>query len=117
MAPAARTGPEPEHLHEALRPPGPDGQGRRTSAGSPPLPRWPVQPPFTEARCVMSSFEHLAPGRAGGGTLLRLTAGLAHTVNNALTGTLGYLELARRQSRPGTEIYDEIRAAIACAHR
>jgi signal transduction histidine kinase len=53
-----------------------------------------------------------APGR----TLLRLTAGLAHTVNNALTGTIGYLELALRQTPKGSNLFRDLEAALGCAH-
>jgi signal transduction histidine kinase len=54
-----------------------------------------------------------APGR----TLLRLTAGLAHTVNNALTGTIGYLELALRQTPNTTNLFRDLEAALSCAHQ
>jgi signal transduction histidine kinase len=57
------------------------------------------------------------PAAPRGRPLLRLTAGLAHTVNNALTGTIGYLELALRQAPSGSELSHDVRAAMACAHR
>jgi signal transduction histidine kinase len=50
-------------------------------------------------------------------TLRRLAAGLAHSVNNALTGVTGYLELALRQTAPGSEIQAHLRGALACAHQ
>jgi signal transduction histidine kinase len=46
-----------------------------------------------------------------------LAAGLAHTVNNALTGTIGNLELALRRLPPDTREAREVEAALACAHR
>jgi two-component system, cell cycle sensor histidine kinase and response regulator CckA len=63
------------------------------------------------------SPERLRPDPPRGRSLLRLTAGLAHTVNNALTGTVGYLELALRQALPGSELFRDIQAALACAYR
>jgi signal transduction histidine kinase len=48
---------------------------------------------------------------------MRIAAGLAHTVNNALTGTIGYLELTLRRARPGSEMFNDVQAAIACAYR
>jgi len=68
----------------------------------------------------MSSIELSADSRSApvsGRALLRLTAGLAHTVNNALTGTVGYLELALRQTPAGSPLYCDLQAALACAHR
>jgi signal transduction histidine kinase len=58
---------------------------------------------------------HAAP--APGRTLLRLTAGLAHTVNNALTGTIGYLELALRQTPRGSNLFRDLEAALGCTHQ
>jgi signal transduction histidine kinase len=49
--------------------------------------------------------------------LLRLTGGLAHTVNNSLTGTIGYLELALRRVPPGSEQFKELEQALACTYR
>jgi signal transduction histidine kinase len=54
---------------------------------------------------------------SGGPAVVRLAAGLAHTVNNALTGTVGYLELALREAPPGSEMATHARAGLACAHR
>jgi signal transduction histidine kinase len=49
--------------------------------------------------------------------LHRLTAALAHTVNNALTGTVGHLELALRQAAPDSEQFNDLQAALACTYR
>jgi signal transduction histidine kinase len=57
------------------------------------------------------------PTPLSGRGLLRLTAGLAHTVNNALTGTVGYLELALRRATAGSDQLVELRSALDCAHR
>jgi signal transduction histidine kinase len=55
----------------------------------------------------------LAPARGH----LRLTGALAHTINNALTGTIGYLELALRQSPPDGPLARDLQAALAGSHR
>jgi two-component system, sporulation sensor kinase B len=68
----------------------------------------------------MSLIERSAgtqPAHASGRALLRLTAGLVHTVNNALTGTVGYLELALRQSPAGSKLSRDLQAALACVYR
>jgi signal transduction histidine kinase len=57
------------------------------------------------------------PAGISGRGLLRLTAGLAHTVNNSLTGTIGYLELALRRLPSTSEQHNELRAALACTYR
>jgi signal transduction histidine kinase len=48
---------------------------------------------------------------------LRLSGALAHTINNALTGTIGYLELALRQAPPGGPLAKDLQAALAGSHR
>jgi signal transduction histidine kinase len=57
------------------------------------------------------------PVPPSGRTLLRLTGGLAHTINNALTGTIGYLELALRQAPADSPLAEDLRAALAGTHR
>jgi signal transduction histidine kinase len=49
--------------------------------------------------------------------LRRLAAGLAHNVNNALTGVIGYLELTLRQAPAGSEAFVHLQGALACAHK
>jgi signal transduction histidine kinase len=65
----------------------------------------------------MCLHDFQAPAPPGGRPLLRLLAGLAHTVNNALTGTVGYLELTLRDAPPDSDIAAHARAGLACAHR
>jgi signal transduction histidine kinase len=48
--------------------------------------------------------------------LRRLAGSLAHTFNNALTGVIGYLELALRQAVAGSELSAHLRASLECAH-
>jgi signal transduction histidine kinase len=52
-----------------------------------------------------------------GGLLRRLAASLAHNVNNALTGVIGYLELAQRQTPPETEVHHHLEASLTCAYQ
>jgi signal transduction histidine kinase len=47
----------------------------------------------------------------------RLAGSLAHNVNNALTGVIGYVELGLRHSTPGTELHKHLNAGLTCAHR
>jgi signal transduction histidine kinase len=47
--------------------------------------------------------------------LRRLAASLAHNVNNALTGVIGYLELALRDSEPNTVVHERLQASLKCA--
>ncbi len=54
---------------------------------------------------------------AGSALLRRLGASLAHNVNNALTGVIGYLDLSLRSVTAGTEQEQHLRASLACAHR
>lgn len=49
--------------------------------------------------------------------LRRLAASLAHNVNNALTGAIGHLELALRQTAPKGPLANNLLASLACAHR
>ena len=49
--------------------------------------------------------------------LRRLTASLAHNVNNALTGVIGYLELALAHPAAPAEVGACVRPALACAHQ
>jgi signal transduction histidine kinase len=65
----------------------------------------------------MCLHDYQAPAPPGGRPLLRLLAGLAHTVNNALTGTVGYLELTLRDAPPDGDLAAHARAGLACAHR
>jgi signal transduction histidine kinase len=50
-------------------------------------------------------------------TLRRLGGSLAHHVNNALTGVVGYLELALRQAPPAGPLTDHLLDALRCAHQ
>jgi signal transduction histidine kinase len=54
---------------------------------------------------------------AGAPLLRRLAASLAHNVNNALTGAIGYLELSLRTVVAGSEQEQYLRASLTCAHR
>jgi signal transduction histidine kinase len=47
--------------------------------------------------------------------LNRLAAGLSHTVNNALTGVFGYLELGLRQATPGSPLHGHLENGLDCA--
>ena len=47
----------------------------------------------------------------------RLTASLAHNVNNALTGVIGYLELGRSQAGVDANLDAYLRSSLECAHR
>jgi hypothetical protein len=49
--------------------------------------------------------------------LRRLTANLAHNVNNALTGVIGYLEMALHQPEAPAEVGACIRSGLECAHQ
>jgi signal transduction histidine kinase len=50
-------------------------------------------------------------------TLRRLGGSLAHHVNNALTGVVGYLELALRAAPPAGPVADHLLTALQCAHQ
>jgi signal transduction histidine kinase len=58
-----------------------------------------------------------APTSAGGFLLRCLSASLAHNVNNALTGVVGYLELSLRHCAPGSELHAHLRASLDCAFK
>lgn len=49
--------------------------------------------------------------------LRSFSAALAHNVNNALTGVIGYLELALRQAPPNSELIDHLENSLLCAFR
>src|SRR5262245_54097221 len=49
--------------------------------------------------------------------LRRVTANLAHNVNNALAGVISYLELGLREAGPGTEGQRHLAEALRCAWR
>ncbi|HVS40228.1 MAG TPA: hypothetical protein VMS17_32015 [Gemmataceae bacterium] len=49
--------------------------------------------------------------------LRRMTASLAHNVNNALTGVIGYLELALSGPTAPAEVGGCIRSGLQCAHQ
>ncbi len=52
----------------------------------------------------------------GDGELLRRLAGcLAHNVNNALTGVIGYLELGLRDLSPRSPVAGHLQAGLSCA--
>ena len=48
-------------------------------------------------------------------TVPHLAAGLAHNVNNALTGVISYLELALSEVLPGTALHEQLRKSLDCA--
>jgi len=59
-----------------------------------------------------------APRPAGAeGSLRRLAAALAHTINNALTGVIGNLELARRLTPSGSAAAGHLEASLTCARQ
>lgn len=47
----------------------------------------------------------------------RLAANLAHNLNNALTGTIGYLELALREAEPHSRQQDHLQRSLSCSFR
>ncbi|HEX5271505.1 MAG TPA: HAMP domain-containing sensor histidine kinase [Gemmataceae bacterium] len=47
----------------------------------------------------------------------RVTAALAHNVNNALTGVIGHLELALREAEPGSPLHARLGLALGGAFR
>jgi signal transduction histidine kinase len=49
--------------------------------------------------------------------LRRVTAGLAHSVNNALVGVIGYLEMALREAEPGSPLHARLTEGLHCALR
>jgi signal transduction histidine kinase len=49
--------------------------------------------------------------------LRSFSAALAHHVNNALTGVIGYLELALRQAPADSELKDHLENSLECAFR
>jgi signal transduction histidine kinase len=55
------------------------------------------------------------PGPAA--VLRRVAAGLAHNVNNSLTGVIAYLELALREADPGTPLHERLTDGLHCALR
>jgi signal transduction histidine kinase len=66
----------------------------------------------------MSALHPVGPKAAAGpDTLRRLGGSLAHHVNNALTGVVGYLELALREAPPAGPVADHLRTALRCAHQ
>jgi signal transduction histidine kinase len=71
-----------------------------------------------------TSTYRVDPGPGAGDTgpnsaalLRRVTAGLAHNVNNALAGVVSYLELALRAAEPGTALHRRLTEALRCAWR
>jgi signal transduction histidine kinase len=68
------------------------------------------QPALAEATAVAATG-----GRASGELLRRLTAALAHNVNNALAGVVGYLELALRSAEPGSPVHAHLTHGLRCA--
>jgi len=80
------------------------------------------------AKILAYRIDHqTAPGEAGpaapvGGRdpaelLRRVTAVLAHNVNNALAGVIGYLELALREAEPGSSLHGRLSDGLRCALR
>jgi signal transduction histidine kinase len=49
--------------------------------------------------------------------LRRVTAALAHNVNNGLAGVVGYLELALREAQPGSPVHGRLAEGLQCAFR
>jgi signal transduction histidine kinase len=54
---------------------------------------------------------------SGESGLRRLAGNLAHNINNTLTGVVGHLELALRETRPGTSLHEHLQRSLSCAHR
>jgi signal transduction histidine kinase len=67
--------------------------------------------------CAPTIHERLTAVPADEGLLRRLGGGLAHHVNNALTGVIGYLELALRQTPADSPTLPHLHASLTCAHR
>src|SRR5229473_2447102 len=70
------------------------------------------------------TLEQVPPASAeaaadGGHDLLlrQLAASLAHNVNNALTGVVGYLELALAQAPPESALAAHLHSSLSCAFR
>lgn len=61
--------------------------------------------------------DRAADGPGSAVLLRRVAAGLAHNVNNALTGVIGYLELALREAEPGTPLHARLTEGLHCALR
>ena len=59
-------------------------------------------------------LETLPPDDAGP-AFRRLASNLAHNVNNALTGVIGYLELALQEAPPGTTLHGHLCISRDCA--
>jgi two-component system, sporulation sensor kinase D len=76
----------------------------------------------TDRNRATALFGPLAPGSAAGPSrddqlLRRLAASLAHHVNNALTGVIGFLELGLPRCPAQTELESHLRAGLACAYQ
>jgi signal transduction histidine kinase len=65
------------------------------------------------------TLEPIVPAADAGAdpALRRLAAGLAHNVNNALTGVIGYLELALGEVPADSEQAAHLRNSLSCAFR
>jgi signal transduction histidine kinase len=64
------------------------------------------------------TLDHAPPAGNGHDPLLRqLAASLAHNANNALTGVVGYLELALAQTPPDTDLAVHLHSSLNCAFR
>jgi len=55
------------------------------------------------------------PDTVAGPALRRLASNLAHNINNALTGVLGYLELALQEAQPGTPLHEHLCVSRNCS--
>lgn len=54
---------------------------------------------------------------AGESGLRRLAANLAHNINNTLTGVIGYLELALRETHSDSSARLHLQRSLTCSHR
>lgn len=64
------------------------------------------------------SLSAAGPNRAASELgLRRLAANLAHNINNTLTGVIGYLELALRETLPESSTREHLQRSLTCSHR
>jgi signal transduction histidine kinase len=64
-------------------------------------------------------IDHQLSNSAGNSAdlLRRLTAALAHNVNNGLVGVIAYLELSLREVEPGSSLHNSLTQGLNCALR
>ena len=74
-------------------------------------------PPHPGLEPVLAAANEHALAAESQRVLRSFSAALAHNVNNALTGVIGYLELALRQAPPDRELVDHLENSLICAFR